>query len=96
MLIVHIFDRNSPISVSFVSFLLLTMQGKSSIPHSQELHSIGKEGSRVGTSVEFEPSFALERLVFGSDMELSTICNKDGVGSELDGSWLHENQLATW
>lgn len=96
MLIIHIFARNSHISVSFVSYLLLTMQGKSSIPHSQELHPIGKERSRVGTSVEFEMSFALERLLLRSDMELSTMCNEDGVGSELNGSWLHENQLATW
>lgn len=72
------------------------MQGKGSIPHRQELHAIGKEGDRVRTSIEFELSFALERLGLGADVELSTICNKDGVGSELNGSWFHENQLATW
>lgn len=72
------------------------MQGKGSIPHRQELHSIGKEGGRVGTSIEFELSFALERLELGADVELAPIRNKDGVGSELNGSWFNENQLATW
>lgn len=96
MFLAHIFARNNAIPASFVSHPLLTMQGKGSIPHRQELHSIGKEGDRVRTSVEFELSFAFERLELGADVELSTICNKDGVGSELNGSWFHENQLATW
>ncbi|KAK2113844.1 hypothetical protein P7K49_008110, partial [Saguinus oedipus] len=61
------------------------IQGKSSIPHSQELDSIGKEGSRVGTPIECDLSSALERLVFGSNPELSTIRNKDGMRPELDG-----------
>lgn len=95
MFLAHIFARNNAISAFFVSYLLLTMQGKGSIPHRQELHSIGKEGGRVGTSIEFELSFALERFVLRADVELSPICNKDGVGSELNGSWFHENQLAT-
>lgn len=70
------------------------MQGKSSIPHGQELDSIGKEGRRVGTPIEFDLSFALERLALGSNPEFSTIRNKDRVGPELDRSWIHKNQLA--
>ena len=50
----------------------------------------------MDTSIDFDPSFALERLFLRSNMELSTICNKDGVGSELNGSWIHEDQLATF
>ena len=71
------------------------MQGKSSIPHSQELDSIRKEGGRVGTPIEFDLSFALEGLVLGPNPELSTIRNKDGVRSELHGSWVQENQLSS-
>lgn len=39
------------------------MQRKSSIPHSQELDAIWKEGGRVGAPIEFDLSFALEGLV---------------------------------
>lgn len=73
----------------------LTVQGQGSIPHSQELDTIWKEGGRVGTPVEFDLSFALEGLVLGPNPELSTMGNKDGVCPELDGSWIHENQLAS-
>ena len=68
MFLAHIFARNNAISAFFVSYLLLTMQWKGSIPHCQELHSIGKEGGRVGTSIEFELSFALERFVLRANV----------------------------
>lgn len=71
------------------------MQGKSSIPHRQELDTIWKEGSRVGTPIEFDLSFALEGLILRSNPELSTIGNEDGVCPKLNGSWIHENQLAS-
>jgi hypothetical protein len=71
------------------------MQTKSSTPHSQELDSIGKEGSRVRTPIQFDLSFALERFVLRSNPQLSTIRNKNGVRTELDGSWIHKNQLAS-
>lgn len=71
------------------------MQRKSSIPHSQELDTIWKKVGGVGTSIECDLSFALEGLVLGSNPELSAMRNEDGVCPELDGSWVHENQLAS-
>lgn len=71
------------------------MQGKCSTPHSQELDTIWKERGRVRTPVEFDLGFALEGLVLGSNPELPTIRNEDGVYPELNGSWIHENQLAS-
>lgn len=69
------------------------MQRKSSVSHSQELDSIWEERTSVGTPVEFDRSFASEGLILGSNPELATIRNKDGVRPELDGSWVQENQL---
>lgn len=71
------------------------MHGKSSIPHSQELDTVRKKWGRVGTPIECDLSFALEGLVLRSNPELSTVRNKDGVCPEFDGSWIHENQLAS-
>ena len=71
----------------------LTMKGKSSIPHSQELDSIWEEAGRVGAAIEFDPSFALEGLVLRSNPEFSTIRNKDGVCPEFEGSQVQEDQL---
>lgn len=71
------------------------MQGKSPISYCQELYSIGKEGGRVRTPIEFDPSSALEGFVLRSNPELSTIRNKDGMGPEIHSSCAHENQLAS-
>lgn len=77
------------------SAILLTMQGKSSIPHSQELDSIWEKGGRVGTPIQCDLSLILEGLVLRSNPELSTIRNKDGMCPELNGSLIHENQSAS-
>lgn len=71
------------------------MQRKGSVPHSQELDTIREKGGRVGTPVQCDLSFALEGLVLGSNLQFSTIGNKDGVCPELNGPRIHENQLAS-